>query len=107
VLFRSLCLKVLENPRISDTDIEAYAKSTNVSEDVLRGIAAKKEWCKKYAIVRGLVMNPKTPIGVTLDMLKRISFKDLEGLTKNRNVPDTLRSAARRLYVLKRDRNER
>jgi hypothetical protein len=104
---RMLCLKVLENPRIADGDIEAYAKSTNVSEDVLRGIANTKEWIKKYPILKGLVFNPKTPIGVTLDLLKRITFKDLEGLAKNRNVPETLRSSARRLYTIKRDRNER
>ena len=30
---KMLCLKVLENPRISDADVEAYAKSTNLPED--------------------------------------------------------------------------
>ena len=100
---KMLCLKVLENPRISDSDVEAYAKSTNLSEDVLRGIAGRKEWCKKYPVVRALVLNPKAPLGVTLDFLKRLNLKDLEQLAKNRNVPETLRSAARRLHALKRD----
>jgi hypothetical protein len=102
---KMLCLKVLENPRISDTDIEAYAKSTNISEDVLRGIANKKEWCKKYGVVKGLVLNPKAPLGITLDFIKRLTQKDLEQLAKNRNVPETLRSTARRLHALKRDAN--
>jgi hypothetical protein len=102
---KMLCLKVLENPRISDTDVEAYAKSTNLSEDVLRGIANKKEWCKKYGIVKALVQNPKAPLGVTLDFIKRLSLKDVEQLSKNRNVPETLRSAARRIHALKRDAN--
>jgi hypothetical protein len=100
---KMLCLKVLENPRISDSDVEAYAKSTNLSEDVLRGIAGRKEWCKKYPVVKALVLNPKAPLGVTLDFLKRLNLKDLEQLAKNRNVPETLRSAARRLHALKRD----
>ena len=102
---KMLCLKVLENPRIGDTDVEAWAKSTNIPEEVLRGIANKKEWCKKYAIVKGLVCNPKAPLGVTLDFLKRLNLKDLEQLSKNRNVPETLRSTARRLHMLKRDTN--
>jgi hypothetical protein len=97
---------VLENPRVGDSDIEAWAKSTNVPEDVLRGIANNKEWCRKYATVKALICNPKAPLGVTLDLLKRLTLKDLEQLAKNRNVPETLRSAARRLHMLKRDQNQ-
>jgi hypothetical protein len=102
---RMLCLKVLENPRISETDIEAYAKSTNLSDDVLRGIANQKEWCKKYPIVKALVFNPKAPLGVTLDLVKRLTLKDIEFLAKNRNVPETLRTTGRRLLALKREAN--
>ena len=72
---KMLCLKVLENPRLGETDIEAYAKSTNISVDVLRGIANKKEWCKKYPIVKGLVFNPRAPLGVTLDLVKRLTSR--------------------------------
>lgn len=104
---RMLCLKVLENPRISETDIEAYAKSTNLSDDVLRGIANQKEWCKKYPIVKALVFNPKAPLGVTLDFVKRLTLKDIEFLSKNRNVPETLRTAGRRLLALKREASHR
>jgi len=102
---RMLSLKVLENPRLSETDIEAYAKSTNLSDDVLRGIANQKEWCKKYPIVRALVFNPKAPLGVTLDFVKRLTLKDIEFLSKNRNVPETLRTTGRRLLALKREKN--
>ncbi|HEY5998646.1 MAG TPA: hypothetical protein VI078_05005, partial [bacterium] len=101
---KMLCLKVLENPRVGDSDIEAWAKSTNVPEDVLRGIANNKEWVRKYPIVRALANNPKAPVGVTLDFLKWLTLKDLEQVTKNRNVPEALRSAARRLFTLKRDK---
>ena len=53
--------------------------------------------------LRGLVFNPRAPIGVTLDLLKRITLKDIEFLSKNRNVPDTLRNAARRILAQKRE----
>jgi len=104
---KMLCLKVLENPRIGDSDIEAYAKSTNVPEEVLRGIALRKEWCKKYPIVKALVLNPKAPLGVTLDFIKRLNLKDLEHLTRNRNVPETLRSTARKMVELRKQANTR
>jgi hypothetical protein len=102
---KMLCLKVLDNPRLGDSEIEAWAKATNISEDVLRAIANRKEWVKKYAIMKGLTCNPKTPLGITLDFVKRLTKKDLEQLARNRNVPETLRNTARRLFVLKRDSN--
>lgn len=100
---KMICLKVLENPRVGDSDVEAWAKSTNVPEDVLRGIANNKEWCRKYSIMKGLVCNPKAPVGISIDFLNRLTLKDLEMLAKNRNVPETVRSGARRLYTVKRD----
>jgi hypothetical protein len=103
---RMLCLKVLENPRLSEGDVEAYAKSTNVSVDVLRGIANKKEWCKQYAIVKALVCNPRVPLGISLDFIKRLTKKDLDFLAKNRNVPETLRTTARRLATQKQSANQ-
>ena len=103
---KMLCLKVLENPRLGEGDVEAYAKSTNISVDVLRGIASNKDWMKKYAIARGLVFNPRAPLGLTLDHIKRLTDKDLEFLAKNRNVPDTLRNTARRMLSAKKDRKQ-
>jgi hypothetical protein len=100
-----LCLKVLDNPRLGVSEIEAWAKATNISEDVLRAIANRKEWVKKYSIMKGLTCNPKAPLGITLDFVKRLTKKDLEQLARNRNVPETLRNTARRLFVLKRDSN--
>ena len=32
-----------------------------VNEEVIRIIAANREWMKKYPIVKALVANPKTP----------------------------------------------
>ena len=101
---KMLCLKVLENPRLGEGDIEAYAKSTNISVDVLRGIANNKEWMKKYPIARGLVFNPRAPLGITLDHVKRLTDKDVDFLSKNRNVPETLRNTARRMLSAKKEK---
>jgi hypothetical protein len=103
---KMLCLKVLENPRLGESDVEAYAKSTNISVDVLRGIANNKEWMKKYNISRGLIFNPRAPLGITLDHVKRLTDKDIEFLSKNRNVPETLRNTARRMLAAKKEKKQ-
>ena len=103
---KMLCLTVLENPRLGEGDIENYAKSTNISVDVLRGIANNKEWMKKYNIAKGLIFNPRAPLGITLDHVKRLTDKDIDFLSKNRNVPETLRNIARRMQSAKREKKQ-
>jgi hypothetical protein len=98
---RLVCVKVLENPRITDSEVEMYAKSTNVSDDVLRFIGNKREWAKLGPVVRALVQNPKTPLGLSLTHLKRMSVRELDGLSKNRNIPEALRKAARKMHKQK------
>jgi len=98
---RLVCVKVLQNPRITDSEVEQYAKSTNVSDDVLRFIGSKREWSKLVPVVRALVQNPKTPLGLSLTHLKRMSVRELDGLSKNRNIPEALRKSAKKLHKVK------
>jgi hypothetical protein len=44
------------------------------------------------------MFNPKTPLEVTLHLLPHIKPLDLKFLTTNKNVSDTLRTAATRLF---------
>lgn len=98
---RLVCVKVLQNPRITDSEVEMYAKSTNVSDDVLRFIGSKREWAKLRPVVSALVQNPKTPLGLSLTHLKKMSVRELDGLSKNRNIPEALRKSARKMFKQK------
>lgn len=98
---RLICEKVLENPRVTDSEIESFAKSTNVSEDVLRIIGNRREWASQPSVMKALVCNPRTPVALSLGFLKRLSLKELEGLSKNRNVPEALRNTARKMHKQK------
>lgn len=96
---KQIALAVLENPRLTDGEIESFAKSTNLSEDVIRTIGTNPEWSKKYSVVHALVNNPKTPPGVAVPFVNRLPDKDLAMLEKNRNVSEAVRSAARGLLA--------
>ena len=90
-----------------DSEVEQYAKSTNVSDDVLRHIVNKREWVKLAPVVRALVQNPKTPLGLSMNYLKRMSVRELDGLSKNRNIPDALRKSAKKLHKVKAEKKNR
>ncbi|MBI5043384.1 MAG: hypothetical protein HZC10_06065 [Nitrospirae bacterium] len=99
---KKVALTVLESPKMTEQEIEMIAQSKNVSEDVLREIASKRDWLKNYVVVRSLVNNPKTPVGISLSHLNRLKEKDLADLSKNKNIPEALRSAANRLVILRK-----
>jgi hypothetical protein len=89
---------VLQSPQLSDREVESFAGMASLGEEALRLIAINRKYRKNYAIVRALMFNPKTPLEVTLHMLPNIAAKDLKFLTGNKNIPDTLRTAANRLH---------
>ncbi len=97
-----IALGVLANPRITIGEIEFFAKSTNLSEDVIRKIGTNAEWTRKPTIASALVSNPKTPVGISLGFIPRLSVRELGILETSRNVPEAVRSAARNLLIKKK-----
>jgi hypothetical protein len=90
---------VLSSPKITETEVESIAKMANVSEDVLRIIGRTRAWMKSYTVAVSLAKNPKTPVATSMNILSRLMEKDLRMISIDRNVPDVLRTAARRKMV--------
>jgi hypothetical protein len=93
---RIVAVAVLSSPKISEAEVESIAKMANVQEEILRIIGHTRAWLKKYAIVSALAKNPKTPLGVSLTLLPRLLEREVKALSTDRNVPETLRIAARK-----------
>jgi hypothetical protein len=91
-----VAVAVLSSPRVTDSEVESFARMTNVCEDVLRAIATGRQWLKNYGTVSALVRNPKTPVGISLSLVPRLSERDVKSLSLDRNVPEAVRSLARR-----------
>lgn len=90
---------VLQSSRLTDREVETFASMASLTDDVLRIIANNRKFRRNYSVVMNLINNPKTPTDITLHMLPNITATDLKKLTANRNVSETLRSAAARLQV--------
>jgi hypothetical protein len=87
---------VLSSPKLTESEVETFAKMANVSEDVLRTIATNRSWVKNYGVIAGLTKNPKTPPGISMQMVQRLNERDLKMLAIDRNVPEGVRLAARK-----------
>jgi hypothetical protein len=93
-----VALAVLESPKITDSEVEKFANQKNVLEAVLRSITMKRRFMKLYAVVRNLTFNPRTPIDVSLGLVKHLLTADLRNLAGNKEVSDTVRKMATRMF---------
>lgn len=93
---------VILSPRLSESDVAAYAGSPLTNEDILREIGENKEWMSRPQLVRMLVSNPRTPVPMAMKHLVRLPLNELNLLSRNRNVHAVVRQEAKRLAIRRR-----
>jgi len=93
---------VLSSPRLTDPEVESFAAAKSLQENVLREIARRRKFVKNYPVVRNLVNNPRCPLDLSLTLIKNLLVTDLYNLQYNKNVPDTIRKVAMKMYMDKK-----
>jgi hypothetical protein len=96
-----VALAVLEAPKLADGEVEKFASQKNVLEAVLRQIPLKRRFMKNYIVVRNLVANPRTPIDLSLGLMKNLLAPDLKNISGNKEVSETIRKLALKMYKQK------
>jgi hypothetical protein len=91
-----VAVAVLSSPKLNESEVEAFARMANLTEDVLRVIATNRAWVKNYNVVSALTKNPKTPPALAMSFLQRLNERDLKKLATDRNVSEPVRLAARK-----------
>lgn len=94
---RVVASAVINNPRITDNEVENISAMRTVTDEVLRLISMNRAWARSYTIIHNLVRNPRTPIPTVLGILPRIRTKDLHLLSQNKNVSEAVRRQGLRL----------
>ena len=102
---RIVAQAVINNARITEQEVEKIAAMRTVPEEVLRQIGINRAWARNYTIMHNLARNPRTPIGNAITILSRLQLRDLQAITKNRNVSDSVRRQALRLSEARTGRN--
>lgn len=99
---RLIQVNVVRNGRITEGEIAFIAQMRSISDEVLRIISQNREWMKKYTILKNLVMNPKTPLALSLNFFKRLIDMDMKILVRDKNVPEILRREAKRYLAARK-----
>ena len=87
---------VLSSPKLTDSEVENFAKLANVSEEILRTIGMNRAWIKNYGVVAALTRNPKTPLAVAMRFVQRLTDRDLKVIALDRNLQEPLKLAVRK-----------
>ena len=88
---------VLDSPKLTGREVEMFAKMRSVNEEVLRTIARSRDWMKNYVVAHSLATNPKTPVAISMNLIPRMTPKDLRLVMVDRNIPDAVRRHARKI----------
>jgi hypothetical protein len=93
---------VIKNPRITEAEVLAIAKSSELNEEVIRLVCMNKEWIKLYPVRKALVENNKTPLPRALRFLTTLNEKDLAALAKSKNISSVIARQAQRQLLNKK-----
>lgn len=94
---RLVQLTVLKNPRLTEGEVEEFARNTNLSDAVIRAIADSKVWMKSYKVKLNVVSNGRTPRDVALKWLKFLNASDLKNIARSKSVPSIVATSARKM----------
>jgi len=93
---------VLKNPRITDMEIILISGSKIVNDDILRQISETRKWTRHYQVKSALVHNPKTPVHISMNLLRHLRHVELKLIMLDKNLPGVINQAARRITIEKR-----
>jgi hypothetical protein len=96
---RMVAMAAIKAPGVTDIEAARYAGNQALAEDVIRYIAANRNWTKLYAVKVSLCRNPKAPISETTRFLPFLRQKDLLNLSKSKSVPSAVAAQARKLIM--------
>jgi hypothetical protein len=91
---KQISYAAISSPQMSVQEASEIAKARDVTEEILRYIANKKDWVKSSEVKHNLVFNPKCPVGLSMKFLGFMRVDELRSLSRSRNVPAQLRSLA-------------
>lgn len=85
---------LLNNPRITESEIIKIASKRLNSKEILRLISIHKKWGSRYNIKKALVQNPYTPPRISIGIVEFL-FLHLEEVAEDTSLHPQVRGAAK------------
>jgi hypothetical protein len=99
---RIVAMAAIKSPAVTEFEAGRYAGNQQLSEDVIRYIASKREFTKLYGTKYALCRYPKTPVAEAMRLMPFLREKDLTNLSKSKGVASAIVAQARKLLMQRR-----
>jgi hypothetical protein len=92
---------LLNNPRLTERDVIRIGATRPTSPKVLEKIFNHPRWISRYAIKKVIVLNPHSPLSMSLKLLTFMRLEDLNHVVSRPDLNPALVLEARRLVAKK------
>lgn len=86
--------RILFNQNLTEDLALVIANRKNIHPEIIEVLYHSRKWKECYRFVYALCKNPRTPQKISLSLLKSLRIIDVADLTRNKQVPITLRAKA-------------
>ena len=93
---------VLQNPRLGSAEVLLILKNPTTSLELIQAIAKNSSWTQNDEVRYQLVICPRTPLPLCLQLLNGLNPKDLSKIAKSNSVKNQLKSRALALLMQRR-----
>jgi hypothetical protein len=87
----------LRNPRVREEDVVLAVRRDIASKALLEAAAASSRWRDSYAVQLALVLQPRTPLGLSLGRIRTLLRRDLLRVAETEGLLPLVRAAALRV----------
>jgi hypothetical protein len=89
----------LQNPRLREEDLTLALRRPDAAPALLAEAAASRRWADSYRVGLELVLQPRTPLALSLTRLSRLVPGDLARVAAAADLPALVQVAASRLLA--------
>jgi len=87
----------LRNPRLREEDVVLAVRRDTASRSLLESVAASSRWQESYAVRLALVLQPRTPLALSLGRIRTLVKRDLLQVSETEALLPLIRLAALRV----------
>ena len=92
-------LALLSNPALTENEVLILLGRRELPAIIIEEIAQTKKWVSSYPIKRGLSLHAKTPMRISLELLKFLFVFDLVAVSLQPAVPHEVKELAENLIL--------
>jgi len=87
---------LLDNPALTESDVLRLCSRRPIVPGILREVFRNWRWIVRYGVKMAIVLNPNTPIDISLQLVPHLKTQDRRRVVETPNLPKELYEACQR-----------